>query len=123
MIDHIGVYVSDPEKSKVFYSAALAPLGYKIHMELPEWGVVGFGAERPDFWISKKEPQNAHVAFAASSKEMVDAFHAAGLAAGGADNGAPGYRKDYSPGYYAGFIKDHDGNNIEVVFHDPNPTE
>lgn len=124
MLDHIGIYVSDTEKAKAFYSAALAPIGYKVMSEFPEWKVVGFGdGANADFWISpKEEAHNAHVSFAVQTKEAVDAFHAAGLAAGGSDNGAPGYRKDYSPGYYAAFIKDQDGNNIEAVFHDPTPS-
>jgi len=124
MLDHIGIYVADPEKAKAFYATALAPLNYKIHKEFPEWGVVGFGEAQPDFWISKgAASQNAHICFLASGKEMVDAFHAAGLAAGGKDNGAPGYRRDYHPGYYGSFITDPDGNNLEAVFHDPNPSE
>ena len=124
MLNHIGIYVRDTEKSKAFYTKALAPLGYKILSEFPEWGVVGFGAgENSDFWISKKEPQKAHVAFTADNKKAVDEFHAAALANGGKDNGAPGYRKDYSPGYYAAFAYDPDGSNIEAVFHDPSPTE
>jgi catechol 2,3-dioxygenase-like lactoylglutathione lyase family enzyme len=124
MLAHVGIYVGDTEKSKAFYTKALAPLGYAVVSEFPEWGVVGFGVGgNSDFWISKKEPQKAHVAFTASSKKMVEEFHAAALAAGGKDNGAPGYRKDYSPGYYAAFAYDPDGCNIEVVFHDPNPGE
>ncbi len=123
MLDHIGLYVSDTEKAKTFYTAALAPLGYAVLSEFPEWGVVGFGEHgKSDFWISQKASHNAHVAFAATSKASVDAFHAAALAAGGTDNGAPGYRKDYSPGYYGAFITDLDGNNVEAVFHDPAPS-
>ncbi|MBV9159384.1 MAG: VOC family protein [Candidatus Kaiserbacteria bacterium] len=122
MLDHIGIYVSDIDKAKAFYAAALKPLGYSIKMEMPEWSVVGFGDPEADFWISQKEAaEHSHVAFRARDKETVNAFHAAALASGGIDNGAPGYRKDYSPGYYAAFAKDVDGNNIEVVYHDPNP--
>ncbi len=124
MLDHIGIYVTDPAKGKVFYEAALKPLNYRVHKEFPEWGVVGFGDQNADFWISKRDTsQNAHVAFKASSKDMVAAFHAACLSAGGTDNGAPGYRKDYGPGYYGAFITDPFGNNIEAVFQDPDPSE
>ncbi|MBI5644997.1 VOC family protein [Candidatus Kaiserbacteria bacterium] len=124
MLDHIGIYVSDSEKAKAFYTAALEPLGYTLMMELPEWKVAGFGADgKPDFWISpKEEAHNAHVAFAAKGKDQVDAFYKAAIGAGGKDNGAPGYRTDYSPGYFAAFVHDADGNNIEAVFHDPNPS-
>lgn len=126
MIDHASVHVSDIEKSKAFYAKALAPLGYAMLAEYPEYKVAGFGeAPKADFWISAGEgmEQENHVAFAAKDKETVEGFHEAGILAGGTDNGAPGYRKDYSPGYYAAFVKDPDGHNIEVVFHDPNPSE
>ncbi len=121
MLDHIGIYVQDFDKAKTFYSAALAPLGYALVSEFPEWSVAGFGvAGKSDFWISQKEAsENVHVAFNAADTATVDAFHGAALAAGGSDNGAPGYRSDYSPGYYAAFVIDPFGNNIEAVFHDP----
>ena len=124
MIDHTGVHASDLAKAKDFYSKALAPLGYTMIAEYPEYKVAGFGeAPKADFWIhADGSEQEGHVAFAAKDKAAVDGFHKAGVAAGGTDNGAPGYRKDYSPGYYAAFVKDLDGHNIEVVFHDPNPT-
>lgn len=123
MIDHASVSVSDYQKSKELYRATLAPLGYALVTDLPEYQVAGFGeGGKSDFWIGQKAPGGAgHTAFAARDKAAVEAFHAAGLAAGGQDNGAPGYRKDYGPGYYAAFIHDYDGNNIEVVWHDPNP--
>ena len=121
MLDHISIYVSDYDKAKNFYQAALAPLGYKVAQEFKEWSVAGFSSsDSSDFWIGQREAaERAHVAFRADSKEAVDDFHAAALSAGGKDNGAPGYRKDYSPGYYAAFVLDPDGSNIEVVFHDP----
>jgi catechol 2,3-dioxygenase-like lactoylglutathione lyase family enzyme len=124
MIDHAGVHVSDFTKAKEFYSKALAPLGYTLLSDFAQWSVAGFGESgKSDFWLYTAEvKQNDHIAFAASSKEAVDAFYKAGLEAGGKDNGAPGYRKDYSPGYYAAFIHDLDGNNVEVVFHDPAPS-
>lgn len=125
MLDHIGIYVADIEKAKQFYAAALRPIGYTLMHEMPEWSVAGFGVGgRADFWISEREAaQNAHVAFVASAKEEVAAFYAAAIAAGASDNGAPGYRKDYAPGYFAAFVVDPDGNNLEAVYHDPNPAE
>lgn len=125
MIDHVGLHVSDISKGKDFYTKALAPLGYTMMADMPEYNVAGFGeGGKADFWVDGKAIEvTNHVAFAAKDKAAVEAFHAAGIAAGGTDNGAPGYRKEYSPGYYAAFIKDMDGHNIEVVYHDPNPSE
>ena len=125
MIDHTGFHVNDIEASKRFYDKALAPLGYSMLTEFPEWKVAGYGANgKSDLWIVGDGcKQQEHVAFAATDKDGVQQFHEAGLAAGGTDNGAPGYRKDYAPGYYAAFVKDPDGHNIEVVFHDPSPSE
>src|SRR5688572_19290477 len=113
MIDHASAGVSDYQKSKEFYTKLLAPLGYKLSADMSEYGVAGFGeGDHADFWIGvRKSVGLDHTAFAAKSKEMVDAFHAAGIAAGGQDNGTPGYRKDYTPGYYAAFVRDLDGNN------------
>lgn len=124
MIDHAGIHVSDIAKAKEFYSKALAPLGYTMIAEYPEYKVAGFGeGGKADFWLNADgSEQENHVAFAAKDKAAVDGFYKVSLAAGGTDNGAPGYRKDYSPGYYAAFVKDIDGHNIEVVFHDPNPS-
>ncbi len=124
MIDHVSLYVSDYEKGKEFYSKALAPLGYKIHMDMPEHKVAGLGAASPDIWLVGKPGQGkAHIALHADSKEVVNAFHKAALEAGAKDNGAPGYRKEYTPGYYGAFIHDADDNNFEVVWHDPNPPQ
>lgn len=113
------------EKAKDFYSKALAPIGYSKLAEFAEWKVAGFGeGGKPDFWISADgSEQENHVAFAAKDKAQVDGFYTAAMAAGGTDNGKPGYRKEYTPGYYAAFVKDMDGHNIEVVFHDPTPSE
>lgn len=124
MIDHTSIHVSDIGKSKAFYDQALAPLGYTMLSEFSEWKVAGYGVgNKSDFWIAGDgAKQLEHIAFAALDKETVEKFHAAGLAAGGTDNGAPGYRKDYSPGYYAAFVKDPDGHNIEAVYHDPTPS-
>jgi catechol 2,3-dioxygenase-like lactoylglutathione lyase family enzyme len=115
MIDHTGVSVSDMAKSKKFYTEALKPIGYVLKSDYGE--AVGFGEDHPDFWLGIGSGSHVHVAFRVKSKEMVDAFHKAGLAAGGTDNGAPGIRAQYHPTYYAAFVKDPDGNNIEAVFH------
>jgi catechol 2,3-dioxygenase-like lactoylglutathione lyase family enzyme len=120
MIDHIGLTVSDVGRAKAFYTAALAPLGYALLMEFDQFA--GFGlAPKPDFWISqgKANVPPIHVAFAASSRAVVDAFHRAALAAGGKDNGAPGLRPHYHASYYGAFVLDPDGHNIEAVCHAP----
>lgn len=122
---HVGIHVNDFAKAKEFYSKTLAPLGYTMAMEMAEWQVAGFGrGGRNELWISADgSKQPTHVAFEAESKATVDAFYKEGLATGGKDNGAPGYRKEYSPGYYAAFLYDPDGHNIEAVYRDPNPSE
>ena len=118
MVDHIGVIVSDYERSKAVYQEALAPLGYKLLMD---FGVAaGFGVERPDFWISPGDsPTPIHIAFGSQDRATVDAFHRAALAAGGKDNGAPGVRAQYHPAYYGAFVHDPDGHNVEAVCHAP----
>ena len=122
MIDHIGINVSDYERSRDFYARALEPLGFTLLME-PAPGIGGFGRDRkPCFWISgRRRPvsENVHVAFTVDDRALVDAFHAAALEAGGTDNGAPGPRPQYHPGYYGAFVLDPDGNNIEAVCHRP----
>jgi len=124
MIDHTGLVVSDFEKSKAFYSAALAPLGYEVLREFAAPGgvhVAGLGAaQKPDLWISNGTPNQprVHIAFRARSRAQVDAFHAAAMAAGGRENGAPGLRAHYHPNYYGAFVLDPDGHNIEAVIHD-----
>jgi catechol 2,3-dioxygenase-like lactoylglutathione lyase family enzyme len=118
-LDHIGLDVSDYDASKAFYEQALAPLGISCIME-PVPNVGGFGAEFPFFWIGQRErgpDSGTHVAFRTEDRETVDAFHAAAVAAGGRDNGAPGLREIYHPNYYGAFVLDPDGNNIEAVFH------
>ena len=120
MLDHVGVEVSDFERSKSFYEQALAPLGLKVVMEPVPGAAAGFGADFPFFWITERgrdAVSGAHVAMRAESREAVDAFHAAALAAGGTDNGAAAVRDIYHPGYYGAFVLDPDANNIEAVHH------
>lgn len=123
MIDHLAFDVSDIARSRAFYAAALAPLGYRIVAEVKDGDatVVMFGIEAPEFVIADKDqPGEAnHVAFRARTRQDVDAFHAAALAAGGRDNGPPGVREHYAPTYYAAFVFDPDGFNIEAVCHAP----
>ena len=122
MLDHVGLNVSDYERSRDFFTQALAPLGYALLME-PAPGVGGFGRDgKPWFWISgarRPVSENVHVAFTAPDRATVDAFHAAALAAGGTDNGAPGLRELYHPTYYGAYVLDPDGNNIEACCHRP----
>jgi len=126
--DHVGVSVSDIARSKAFYSAALAPLGVKVAMEIappPPSTYVGVGYGRsgkPDFWIgggAGPATTPIHLAFAADTRAQVDAFYAAALAAGGRDNGPPGVRAIYHPNYYGAFVLDPDGHNVEAVCHTP----
>jgi len=119
MIAHTGLPVSDYKKAKEFYIKALAPLGYTNNMEHGE--AAGFmEGGHTSFWIGKnpKGVVPLHVAFEAKNKEQVDEFYIAALAAGATDNGAPGYRTQYWPGYYAAFVHDADGHNVEVVWYD-----
>lgn len=122
MIDHTGIGVSDMALAARFYDAALGALGLGRVMVLAD-GVdaVGYGVSHPIFWIDRFHPHSVrqHTAFAAASREQVDAFYALALSAGGVDNGPPGLRDTatgYPPGYYAAFVFDPDGNNIEAVF-------
>ena len=125
VIDHLKIGVSDLERSRRFYAQALEPLGYR---DLGPWGdgdpsrEISFGPEGfDDFAISEfyEAGGQVHIAFAADTKDQVDAFHVAALAAGGRDNGAPGPRPEYSEGYYGAFVLDPDGHNVEAVFHPP----
>jgi catechol 2,3-dioxygenase-like lactoylglutathione lyase family enzyme len=133
MLDHISIRVANYDRSKAFYEAALAPLGYTLAME----GSSGAGFRRvaiPDFWIKQGEPASAaarakpdelagcggaaiHVAFVGDDRSTVDAFYYAAIAAGGHDNGAPGLRPEYHRNYYGAFVLDPDGYNIEAVCH------
>lgn len=118
MIAHTSLTVSNYAKSKKFYIAALEPLGYQNNMEFGE--AAGFNdGKNTDFWIASNETVvPTHVAFEAKSKEEVEAFYTAALDAGAKDNGGPGYRPEYWPGYYAAFVHDPDGHNIEAVWYD-----
>jgi catechol 2,3-dioxygenase-like lactoylglutathione lyase family enzyme len=117
VIDHLTLKVRDLSRAKALLSAALAPLGYEVLME--HEGVVGMGADKkPDLWLAQDpDARPMHLAFAAPSRKAVDAFHAAALAAGARDNGGPGLRKEYHPAYYAAFVLDQDGHNLEAVTH------
>jgi catechol 2,3-dioxygenase-like lactoylglutathione lyase family enzyme len=126
MLDHVGLEVTDFDRSREFYEMALAPLGIAVVMS-PVPQAAGFGSEvggvlKPYFWImarGRPPVSGAHLAFAAPDRDAVDAFHAAALAAGGTDNGAPGPRPLYHAAYYGGFVLDPDGNNLEAVCHRP----
>jgi catechol 2,3-dioxygenase-like lactoylglutathione lyase family enzyme len=126
MIDHVGFAVTDLARSRAFYEAALAPLGWacvaEATPEQTESGgtALGFGTpDNPFFWIADNEAvgEGTHVAFTVATREQVDAFYEAALAAGGSDHGAPGLRPHYGPDYYAAFVFDPDGLNIEAVCH------
>lgn len=120
MIEHVSVQVSDYSRSKDLYKKALAPLGYELSMDMPQHEAAGFAeGGHTSFWIEKDEhPKGVHVAFRANSKEEVDSFYKEALSVGSTDNGMPGYREDYGPGYYAAYVHDPDGNNIEAVWFD-----
>jgi catechol 2,3-dioxygenase-like lactoylglutathione lyase family enzyme len=128
MIDHTGIGVMNVARSATFYDAALRSLGMRRVMQLPPDSgadAVGYGIIYPVFWIDRFHPNNVkqHTAFAAASRAAVDAFYAAALQAGGTDNGPPGLRdtaSGYPPGYYAAFVLDPDGNNVEAVFREAN---
>lgn len=127
MIDHFGFPVRDYRHSRAFYDRVLAPLGYSVQKEVTREMTgssahCGYGADgRPQFWIGDGDTRegNFHIAFAAKDRKAVDAFYAAALAAGARDNGAPGIRAHYHPNYYAAFVLDPDGHNIEAVCHLP----
>jgi catechol 2,3-dioxygenase-like lactoylglutathione lyase family enzyme len=134
MIDHMGISPSDIERAREFYDAALMPLGIAIVMEVkPEesggYHGIGYGIGRkPFFWLSSDSrhaapdgPRGAgiHIAFGAENRAAVDDFHAAAMAQGGRDNGQPGIRPHYHPAYYAAFVIDPDGVNVEAVCQKP----
>jgi catechol 2,3-dioxygenase-like lactoylglutathione lyase family enzyme len=112
LIDHVHLRARDLEVTKRFYLAILEVLGVPAHDG-------GWHLWADELWIDHGEPAtHVHLAFQAQNRATVDRFHAAALAAGGRDNGGPGERK-YHPGYYAAFVFDPDGNNIEAVYHGP----
>lgn len=128
MIDHFGLSVADYQCSKTFYERVLAPLGYVLRKEIIDAGgdmaAGGFSvgdSGNPDFWIASggKTAPALHVAFEARDRNAVKGFHAAALAAGASDNGAPGIRAKYHANYYAAFVLDPDGHNVEAVCHSP----
>lgn len=117
MIAHTSLPVSNYRKSKAFYSKTLKPLGYRNTMEYGTAGGYNDG-KNTDFWITRvRTVVSTHLAFEAKNRAQVKAFHKAALAAGAKDNGPPGYR-NYWPGYYAAFVHDPDGHNIEAVWYD-----
>jgi catechol 2,3-dioxygenase-like lactoylglutathione lyase family enzyme len=121
VIDHTGIGVADVDRSAAFYDAALGALGLRRVIQMPpDVGTdgIGYGDRFPEFWIDRFHPHGVkqHTAFAAKSRDQVDAFYDAALRAGGRDNGAPGLRENpYPENYYAAFVLDPDGNNIEAV--------
>jgi catechol 2,3-dioxygenase-like lactoylglutathione lyase family enzyme len=124
VIDHTGIGVADVARSAAFYDATLGALGLRRVAELPAGSGadgVAYGVNHPAFWIDRFHPHGVrqHTAFVALDRAQVDAFHAAAIRAGGTDNGAPGFRDTatgYPPGYYAAFVLDPDGNNVEALF-------
>jgi catechol 2,3-dioxygenase-like lactoylglutathione lyase family enzyme len=121
MYDHLGLKVKDIAASRRFYTAVLAPLGL-VPGPADETSVSFGPPDAPLLWLSQGQtPGTVHVAFKAGQADAVAAFHANGLAAGGRDNGPPGPRPDYGPTYYAAFLLDPDGNNVEAVCHVETP--
>ena len=121
VVDHLTLRVADMDRSRAFYTAALAPLGMGIIAEYGGDDGIGFGPPgQDDFAIAPANGRPSgpiHLAFSAGDKAAVGDFHAFGLSAGGRDNGAPGLRPQYHESYYAAYLIDPDGNNVEAVFH------
>jgi catechol 2,3-dioxygenase-like lactoylglutathione lyase family enzyme len=117
MFDHVGIAVADFGKSVRFYQAALEPLGYRLESHDEKAMSAGFGKPgAPQLWINAgAKPSSVHFAVSAVDRSAVNRFHSAALKAGGRDNGGPGPRPDYGPTYYAAFVHDPDGNNVEAV--------
>jgi catechol 2,3-dioxygenase-like lactoylglutathione lyase family enzyme len=115
MLDHLGIGVTDLEESRRFYEEALAPLDFRQVMTADR--AVGFGrGEYPEFWIDAKyRTLHMHIAFKADNRKQVDEFYRRAIGAGARDNGAPGIRVHYHPDYYAAFVLDPDGFNVEAV--------
>jgi catechol 2,3-dioxygenase-like lactoylglutathione lyase family enzyme len=122
IMDHVGLTVGDYEKSKRFYSSALAPLGIELVAEIAGWAGYGKGG-KPEFWFGagEKTQRPMHLAFAAENREQVTAFYVAAMAAGGQDNGPPGIREIYHPNYFGAFVIGPDGHNVEAVCHKAEP--
>lgn len=128
VFDHLSIGVSDLARSGAFYDAVLAAFGYVRLSENPRhvaYGPPGFTGE-PPFALLMRGPDDArphnpafHLAFAAPSRDAVDRFHAAAVRTGGTDDGPPGIRENYNPGYYAAFVRDPDGYRLEAVRHEP----
>ena len=120
ILHHVSLGTNDFERAATFYDAVMAPLGARRIMDLPF--AIAYGKHFPEFWLGKPLDEKragtgngTHVCFIAASREAVDAFHTAGLEAGGKDEGAPGARPDYGPGYYGCFLRDPDGHKIEAA--------
>lgn len=118
MIEHVSVPISDYKRSKEFYLSALKPLDYVLQRDYPPAAAGFCEGESTSFWIVVKKEKfpSLHVAMRAVSKEAVQRFHAAALKAGGKDHGGPGFRREYGDDYYAAFVLDPDGNNIEACY-------
>src|SRR5262245_33700126 len=121
MLHHVSIGVADVTRAAQFYDRVLQELGYTRVFEVLPYGI-GYGDKQPAFWVQLPHDQRAastgngvHIAFNATSEEMIRAFHRAALAAGGTDDGAPGPRPDYGPDYFGAFVRDLDGNKIEAV--------
>ena len=121
MIDHVSIAVRDIKAAELFYTVLLAPLGLNKLREWPD-AAIGYGKKYPEFWINRRtemttvaQDSGVHICLRAESTGAVNAFHAAALAGGGASDGAPGLRPEYNGRYYAAFVRDPDGNRIEVV--------
>ena len=122
MFDHLGIGVTNLADSKAFFLQALRPLGVAVVMEGP-YGV-GLGQDgKPSLWLfeTRERPAHLHLAFVARTRQLVDEFHRAAMAAGGKDNGAPGLRPHYHAAYYGAFVIGPDGHNVEAVCHTPEP--
>ncbi len=119
LIDHIGLSVADYDVSKRFYAAVLATLDITLVVEVQGWAGFGKG-EKAEFWFGPDTHTQTpmHIAFRAQSREQVDRFYKAAIAAGAKDNGKPGVREIYHPNYYGAFVIDPDGHNIEAVCHE-----
>ncbi|MBC7801111.1 MAG: VOC family protein [Gemmatimonadaceae bacterium] len=119
-LDHVGISVTDFARSRAFYVGAFEPLGIPLSKEGETWALMGAdGGTALWFGVDGQVPSRIHIAYMAATRAQVHAFHAAALAAGGRDNGGPGLRPQYGPNYYAAFVLDPDGHNIEAVCHDP----